>query len=207
MDPDIKHLLVVIEHWRQACAKLERAVPDPAYAEAKLLTIGEQIQSLLHDQAVVGAIDELIARTHPQVVADPDTLRDQLVAKQDAIVAMEAAKPLHLSREEIVQAIVLYLHTQNDTKHLVNSRELLAWFLQLQTAIVEHYAAARSLPRKQKKRRKRNIATGVMMTAVGIGLIASNTPYDAVPAVYSYMLGGNALLQAMRDLIGEETAS
>jgi len=205
MDPDIKLLLIVLEHWRQACGKLERAVPNPTSAETKLTTIGEKLQTLLRDEDVAGAIDKLIARTQPHAVADPDALRENLIAKQDAIVTTEvqAAKPLKLSHDEILQAVLLYLQTQPDPKYLVNSRELLAWFLALQEAIVEQYGASRSLPRKQKKRRKRNIATGITLTAVGIGLIASNTSHDTIPAVYSYLLGGNALIQAIRDLIGE----
>ncbi len=205
MEPDIRSLLVLLHYWQQACASLERAVPNPVSAETQLATIAQHLQALLQQEDVLGAIDELIARTQPQVVANPEAVRQDLLANQEAIVAAErqAAKPLNLQREDILRTIGLSLQHHAEAKYLVSSQELLTYFVQIQQAIVEQYATARTLPRKQKKWRKRNIAAGVSLTVIGIGLVASNTPYETTPAIYSYMLGGSALLQAMRDLIGE----
>lgn len=209
MDPDIKLLLIVLKHWQQACKKLDRAIPSSTAAEAQLAAIAEQIKVLLQQEEVVSTIDELIARTQPHIIADQDALRNKLIANQETIIAAEvrAAEPLQLSREDILRSVLLYLHNQPNDKYLMSSQELLTWFLKLHAEIIQQYVAARSLPRKQKKRRKRNIAAAVSLTAVGIGLILSNTPYDTIPAAYSYILGGNALIQALRDLIGEADAS
>jgi hypothetical protein len=41
----------------------------------------------------------------------------------------------------------------------------------------------------------------VLVQDVSLGLLIGNTQADATLANYSYVLGGNALLQALRDLI------
>ncbi|MCS6812130.1 MAG: hypothetical protein NZ772_00925 [Cyanobacteria bacterium] len=209
MDPEIKLLLVVLKHWQQACKKLDRAIPSATAAEAQLATIAEQIKFLLQQEEVVSTIDELIARTQPHVAANPEAVRSELATNREAIITAEvqAAEPLQLSREDVLRSVLLYLHNQPNDKYLMSSQELLTWFLKLHVEIIQQYVAARSLPRKQKKRRKRNIAAAVSLTAVGVGLILSNTPYETIPAAYSYILGGNALIQALRDLIGEADSS
>jgi len=60
----------------------------------------------------------------------------------------------------------------------------------------------RALRRREKKRRKRNIAQGLVSGIFGVGVILANTRFPALAAI-SYGLGGAAIHQAIRDWVGE----
>ncbi|NEO98202.1 MAG: hypothetical protein F6K58_05815 [Symploca sp. SIO2E9] len=57
-------------------------------------------------------------------------------------------------------------------------------------------------PRKQKKKRKRQIAQGVFQTVSGVALLTGNTTFPEL-MVYSCTLGISAFMQAGVHFIGE----
>jgi hypothetical protein len=62
--------------------------------------------------------------------------------------------------------------------------------------------ASRAVGRKEKKRRKRRIAQGITSAIFGTGAIVADTKLPVLFA-FSYGLGGSALHQALRDIVGE----
>jgi hypothetical protein len=207
MDTDIRSLLEALAQWRKACKKLEGAVPDRVSAEQEVSRAQAQVTTLLREDRIAEAFDQLIqANSAP---AEPSEMRQKAVRnylthKQEDLIAaeMRTVQPLQISRRELSQIIAAYLQAQPQELPL-SSHDIPDLFPQLTEAIVQQYAASRSLPRQQKKRRKRKVATGVTFTMIGLGLMAGNSQSAATIATYSYILGGNALLQAVRDLIGE----
>ena len=66
-----------------------------------------------------------------------------------------------------------------------------------------HLAAARKMSRKDKKKRKRKLGEGLASAVFGTGIIAADSQLPPL-FVFSYGLGGGALHQALRDIVGED---
>jgi len=60
-------------------------------------------------------------------------------------------------------------------------------------------------PRKVKKKRKRNLATAIASTCFGTAAIVGDSQFPPAFA-FSYGVGGIALHQALRDIIGEPSS-
>lgn len=60
---------------------------------------------------------------------------------------------------------------------------------------------SRTLPRKEKKKRKRQIAPGITSALFGGGVIVADV-YAPPFFAFSYAAGAGAIHQALRDLIG-----
>jgi len=103
-----------------------------------------------------------------------------------------------------ISIIEACLQASEETPFITSSDDLADLFPKLHGAIVSQISDTRQMPRKAKKRRKRDITTGATFTAIGFGLLAANTQVEPSLGVYSYILGGNALMQAIRNLIGEK---
>jgi hypothetical protein len=62
---------------------------------------------------------------------------------------------------------------------------------------------SRELPKKEKKKRKRDVLRGVFFVSLGVGIAIANTPYVlSLPVSYGVAMG--SLLQALKDFIGDK---
>lgn len=204
MGSDIRELLTALADWRKAGDRLKRATPDRPTAEEAFNQAQNRVMEILQRKSVALDLDRLIQQAHI-TGTEPTTRQEELRQDRDTIATteIETARPLNLSQKEVGQLIISYLKARFTEEMPSSSVDLLEAFLQLSDAISRQYGEVRAIPRKEKKQRKRRIATGVTFTVVGLGLLAGNTRADPANSVYSYVLGGNALLQAIRDLIGE----
>ncbi|NJK27672.1 MAG: hypothetical protein HC925_02815 [Coleofasciculaceae cyanobacterium SM2_3_26] len=213
MNPDIVEFLEALGQWRKASEKLKKSVPDLPTAERTMQNARDRVMDLLQKESVASTIDKFLEEVAPQATAAReevcDRLRQDLANSARGMISAElrATKPLDIGRKEFIDLVRAYLETPHQEQTLTNSEELIQVFPQLHQAIADRLSNTRLLPRKAKRKRKRRVETGVTMTAIGLGLIASNTQADSSLSVYSYLLGGNALLQAIRDLIGEDASS
>jgi len=210
MDPKIKALLEAIAEWQIACDRLSRAVPDPKTAERNAQIAQQNVLAKLQDESVQCILDHFLQQANPEkalTLSAQDTLRQTLVAERSTIVDVEAKSvhPLQLSDQTLEYLIAIYLRSGTPGAVVTTTAELEALLKQLHAAIVAETTASRQLPKKSKRQRKRRLATGITFTAIGLGLLAGNTQSQQSTAPYSYILGGNALLQAIRDLIGESS--
>jgi hypothetical protein len=107
--------------------------------------------------------------------------------------------------------------TADDVRHLYlcyeSAREYRAAFpleidalkrhlVEVHSAATRQIASSRSLNRRQKKKRKRKIGQGIASAVFGTAAIVADIQLPLVFA-FSYGLGGAALHQALRDLVGE----
>lgn len=210
MSPDIKNLLEALEEWRRAYEKLETAVPNRMEAERAVALSYERVLATLQNQEVLKSVTQFLQSSTPkaQAVATSLNWQQELSHSPEAIISTElqSARPLQLKRKDLTKLILAYLKTPDALLEVTDGDELVALFPELHEQAVAQLAESRSLSRKEKKYRKRKIATGVTFTVAGFGLIASNLYVGAPTATFSYILGGNALFQATRDLIGDEVS-
>ncbi|MEO1298027.1 MAG: hypothetical protein AAFW75_20060, partial [Cyanobacteria bacterium J06636_16] len=140
----------------------------------------------------------------------PEELRAILVKHPQPLLSIElqTVHPLTVNPEDLEEIVYVFLRSPDEDKPIADSQELRTIFTQLSEVIPQKYEATKDLSRKQKKRRRRDLTLGTLHTALGIGLLAGNTQLDIIStdvsyiANASYILGGNALLNAMKNLIG-----
>jgi hypothetical protein len=211
MSPDIKDLLAALEDWRRAYEKLETAVPSPTEAEQAVAQAYERVLTTLQKEGVLQSVNQFLQTAAPkaQSVATNLDWQQELTQASESIIATElqSVRPLQLNRKDLTKLILAYLKTPEALLEVTDGHELVTLFPKLHEEAVTQLAESRSLSRKEKKYRKRKIATGVTFTVAGFGLIASNLYVGAPTATFSYILGGNALFQATRDLIGDEVSN
>lgn len=208
VNSDIRDLLKALKAWRKACQKVRQAVPDPATAEAQAQAAERKVIEVLRRPGVTEAIAHLL-QTMPAAIAQSNQPFQQQFARDADAILFQEMQLIHLLQvrsrdlDDTLQLALQPADSEGDLETVLpDSSDLIRSFKELHNATVSQLAATRSEPRKIKKQRKRQITLGVTFTALGIALLAANAQIDDVSAPYSYILGGNALLQAMRDLIG-----
>jgi hypothetical protein len=205
MDSDIKQVLRTLKDWRKAYQKVKQAHPDPETAIAEFAAVHQDLINLLQQDAVAHQVEELLQQGEALAGADLEAVQQELRDRPSQIVSQEiaAARPLNLRHKDMEKVLATSLDRDISHPDHKTYDALLSQFPKLHAEIVQQMEAARSLSRKPKKQRKRQITLGVMFTTIGIGLLAANTQGESPSNVYSYILGGNALFKAIRDLVGE----
>jgi hypothetical protein len=205
MDSDIKQVLLALKHWRKAYQNLKQAHPDPETAIAKFAVAQHNLNQLLQQQEIANQVEQLLHQGAQLATSDLEKILEDLRDRPCDIIAqeIEAARPLNLRHKDMTKVLAEALAQDNLNPDLHDYKTLLSHFPKLYAEIVQQLAEARALSRKPKKQRKRQITLGVIFTAIGIGLLVANTQGDVASSAYSYILGGNALFKAIRDLVGE----
>lgn len=112
------------------------------------------------------------------------------------------ARQAGLRIEDMKFVYLQYSRTKEDVARFVPSVSVLQdRLVKAHEIITQEVAKSRSLPRTHKKKRKRNLGQGVASAVFGTVAIAANTQLPIVFA-FSYGLGGGAIHQALRDLVG-----
>jgi hypothetical protein len=200
----IELLLLRLKELKKWYNKLQGAKPDPQtavwYADAAL---AEVLQSL-SDPDVIAIIESNIPSARQQIQDAASTLHQDLITRQDELIELEIrlSRASGASRQDITLIYLKQIKTsptlEGKATHVAELRESLK---QLHEATKTAYAQSRDLPKTKKKQRKRNVGQGITSGVIGLILISSNGIY-APDFVVSYTLGGGAIHQAIRDLVG-----
>ncbi|MEM0981746.1 MAG: hypothetical protein AAGH78_15920 [Cyanobacteria bacterium P01_H01_bin.58] len=204
MPSDIPGLLTALKKWRKSVKKLRKKGKPLETREQKVAKARQQVLKHLGAESVTDDIDGVIHQAIAPDGTPVEAVRETLIKHPVPIIGTElrTIHPLAVSRKELETLIQEFLQTPDDEKPVADSEELRKVFVQLSLTIPEAYKATSELSRKQKKRRKRDLTLGTLNTAIGIGLIAGNSQLGTNVADYSYLLGGNALMLAMRNIVG-----
>lgn len=198
----IKKLLVELRKLKKAYNRLLRSVPNPQEAEHAADIQFRIIQNLLEDPDVASLIEAHIAAVKEQV-ATPEF--DIVLKKRQMDVTqieMRLSQAFGLRRKD------LGLMYEQFSKAKDSKDEFVIDMSQVRDRLIKAHILAKDeikqlaeTARKKKKKRKRNIGQGVTSAILGTVVIASNTKLPIVFA-FSYGLGGGALHQAVRDIVG-----
>lgn len=201
----VHQFLQSIDIWREAISDFKQGGKQLETKANHVKAAGKTVVTRLEDAQVAEAIASLMSSANANLPEIAQEVHQRLLRQPDRLVSreMESLGPLQLKRKELETLVFAYCHSLQKNTNLPAADQLSAHFISLQSALMEEIEAARPLTRKQKKRRKRQIATGILFTVAGLGLLAGNTLMDSDLAGASYILGGNALMQAVRDLVGE----
>lgn len=204
MPSDIPGLLTTLKKWRKSVKKLRKKGKPLETREQKVDKARQQVLKHLGAESVADDIDGVIHQAIAPEGTPVEAVRETLIKHPVPIIGTElrTIHPLAVSRKELETLIQEFLQTPDDEKPVTDSEELRKIFVQLSLTLPEAYKATSELSRKQKKRRKRDLTLGTLNTAIGIGLIAGNSQLGTNVADYSYLLGGNALMLAMRNIVG-----
>jgi ribosome-binding protein aMBF1 (putative translation factor) len=204
-DPEITELLVALKAWRKAVKKLRSQDGSPEEREQRLEQARQQVLACLSEDKIMAELDALI---QPAIAPDSlaaEDVRERLIKDAEPLMAIEmrTIQPLAVSRKQMATLFGLFLQTPDEDQPVANSEELRAQFAQLSLLVPAAYQATKPLSRKVKKQRRRDFTLGALQTALGLGLVAGNTQIEADIAQASYILGGNALLTALKHLVGQ----
>ncbi|MGF1523144.1 MAG: hypothetical protein ACFBSF_12585 [Leptolyngbyaceae cyanobacterium] len=211
MPSHISGLLLALKQWQKAVYRLGRK-DKPSHPQAKQLDAAQaKVLTYLEADPVTEEIDELIQQAIAPNSTSPEELRTILVKHSQPLLAVElqTLHPLTFNPQDLEEIVYVFLRSSDEDKPVASSQELRNIFVQLSQIIPQEYQATKELSRKQKKRRRRDLTLGALHTALGIGLLAGNTQLDMIStdvsyiANASYILGGNALLNAMKNIIGQ----
>ena len=200
---EIEQLLQALKDWQKAVNQLTKKKIPLSAAEAQLAQAQQAVLAHLANEAIADKLDKLIYKA----IADcqsAEAVRETLIKDGASLITIElkTVHPLSVSQHELEQLIEQFLTTPDHDKPLTSSDEVQSAFQQLSEAIAQAYPATQPLSRKPKKRRRRDLAMGTLQTALGVGLLAGNTQMEPTVAGASYILGGNALLAALANLVG-----
>ncbi len=189
----------------KAYDRLSRAVPDPSTAERDADTALERVNALLGDPEIAKVMGELIRAGHHRVLSAPEEFDADLRAKRSEIIEIETKIMRRIGAKE-VDISRLYLSYERSRSYRdqfpAEVDDLKQKLTEIHNATKEHISQSRELSRKEKKKRKRKIGQGVASAIFGTGVIVADTQLPLLFA-FSYGLGGGALHQALRDIVGE----
>lgn len=201
---DIYGLLVALKKWQKSIEQLKRKGKASHARSRQTENARREVLSHLSDPAVTQDIDELIQTAIASKTHLAENVRKTLIKDSESLVATElkTVTPLSVKRKDFEKLASHFLKTPDSDQPIDSSDDLKTIFLKLSLVIPQEYRETTQLSRKQKKKRRRDLTLGTLQTALGIGLLAGNTQLDSFVANSSYILGGNALMQAMHNLIG-----
>lgn len=111
---------------------------------------------------------------------------------------MQATYPKKNIRELYKKSLIDESSTETLPSSITQIKERL---IESHKNTLSRFRESREMTRLKKKKRKRNIGQGIASSVFGVGVIVANTQLPTLFA-FSYGLGGAALHQAMRDIVG-----
>ncbi len=211
LEPCVTDLLAAIETWQLAVATLVKSGRKRSAKEKAIAKASQAIIEQLQDPALQTAINELMQQAQGTLAAAIAQLNQDLLKHREPLIAreLETIRALYISQKQFHRLVEAYLKNRHrpylqDAAALESLATVTAYFEQLQPTLLETVEQLRALPRKPKKARKREVGRGSAFAAMGLALLAANTLIDdRQTQATSYILGGNALLKAIHDLIGD----
>ena len=204
MASEVTELLVALKEWQKAVKQLKHPGKSPRERAQRFAQAQQTVVEQLYSDAIAKEIDNLVQTAMAARTLDAATVRQWLQCDRNVLLSIElkTIQPMNASRTKLEKIATHYLKTPEQDQPLDDAQQLHQVFLTLSSIIPEAHKESISLSRKPKKRRRRDLTLGALQTALGIGLLAGNTQIDSAFANASYILGGNALMTAMQNLVG-----
>lgn len=204
MASDISEALLALKGWEKAVKKYRKKGFVDSEQIQKAEETRQKVLAHLSSTPVSEEIDELIQRAIAPDSTSAADVRETLVKHPEPLISVElkTVHPLAVSHKDLETVIDAFLRTPDDEKPIASSEELKDIFVKLSLIIPQEYKAATKLSRKPKKRRKRDLTLATLLTTIGVGLIIGNSQLSSPASDYSYILGGNALILAVQNLVG-----
>jgi ribosome-binding protein aMBF1 (putative translation factor) len=205
MASEVTELLIALKAWQKAVKQLKHQGKSTQEKMQQLEQAERQVLDCLEAAAVTTEIDALIQTATDSQALDAGTLRQRLRRDPDALLSTElqTLRPMTTSRTQLDQLVDEYLKTRDRPQPLDDPEQLHKLFAVLSSTVLAEYQQSIAMSRKPKKQRRRDLTLGTLQIAVGIGLLAGNTQIDSAFASASYILGGNALITALQNLVGQ----
>ncbi len=149
-------------------------------------------------------IDEHIGNVRGQLLNNFEVFDKELTnqAKTLRSIEIKLAQPAIIRKRDYDLVFNQYLRSKKNKSDFVSSvTDIRNRIVEAHEASKNSLSESRYLTRIKKKKRKRNISQGITSAVFGIAAIAANTQL-AIVFAFSYGLGGGALHQAMRDIVG-----
>jgi len=198
-------LLQALRDLTKARERLSRAVPDPATAESEADAALQRALALLDDPEITRALTELIPPARHRLLNSPDEFDTEFKARRSELIAIETKvmRRLGATEDDITQLYLSYQQTRAQREAFPQEVDALERRLvEVHSSKILQIIASRDLSRKKKKKRKRKIGQGITSAIFGTGVIVADAQLPLLFA-FSYGLGGSALHQALRDIVGE----
>lgn len=205
MAADIQELLVALKAWQRAIKQLNHQERSLAARRQAVTQASEVVLQALASDRVEAEIDQLIQAAAISNDFSSQQVRNQLQQNPDDLIKVElrSVRPIPVSRTKFETLTTAFLESSDSEQPLDDSEQLRQVFLTLSSTLPEAYLATTELSRKPKKRRRRDLMLSALQTVLGVGLIAGNTQIEAAMSNASYILGGNALISALQNLVGQ----
>ena len=205
MQAPVVRLLGALRELARAHERLSRGIPDPRRAEVAVDAALDRVMALLGDPAVAKVLDGLLPPAHHRAQAAPGRFAADLSARRVEMLPVEAAAAQRagVKGEDIERFYRMCEPGRWQPADFPDGVQALG--RQLAEAHVNakrRVSSSRTLRRKPKKKTKRKVAQAITSAVFGTAAIVANTQLPALFA-FSYGLGGAALHQALRDLVGE----
>lgn len=205
MAADIADLLRALKTWQKAVKHLNHQDQSLAERQQQLEQASKTVLQYLSADTVEAEIESLLQQASPDCEKSAQAVRNSLRQDPETLITVELRSlyPLNVSRTQFQKGAIATPPIAPDAACLEDSEQLQKVFLLLSSALAEEYQTTADLSRKPKKRRRRDVTLGALQTLLGVGLLAGNTQLEISFANASYILGGNALLSALQNLLGQ----
>jgi ribosomal protein L17 len=211
LKPSVASVLAAIKTWQKTVDKLIKSGKKRSAKEKAIARASQEVIKKLQDPALQAAINDLMQTAQGDLDAAIAQLNQDLLQHRETLIAreLESIQVLHISQKQFQHLVETYLHTRHrqplrEAAALEDLATATAYFEQLQPALFQTLRQLNTLPRKPKKARKRELGRSSAFASVGLALLAGNTLFTFHQhQSASYILGGNALLKAMQDVIGD----
>ncbi|MEE4310590.1 MAG: hypothetical protein V2J62_01860 [candidate division KSB1 bacterium] len=197
----------MMQHLRQlmkAYDRYSRAVRGPYISESELDQTFERLLLTIKKEWS-NSLDHFFETARENALKEYSEAADGVKDEAD-ILKKEAdlLNELKADAKKIQWFFSIYReNSEASDKSPATSRELETRLRSLHQLIKEEISDSRQLPRKKKKKRKRQVARGITSLTVGVGAFIANTNLPPIMA-WSYGVGAGALHQAARDFVGEK---
>jgi hypothetical protein len=195
-------LLRQLRNLDKAYSKMIRAVPDPPTAERNADNALEAVLNLLEDPELGNLIEKHIPPARDQIATEAFDKELKSRHKEVTLVEIKLSQPFGLRRRDLQLMYEQYSKAKSEKARFVSSVDAIRQrLIKAHNAAKEEVAKSRELSRTGKKKRKRGVGQGIVSAVFGTVVIAANTQLPIVFA-FSYGLGGGAIHQALRDIVG-----
>ena len=205
MTAAIAGLLQALQEWQSAIQQFKKQGTPWLVKEHQLAQAEQRVLRALESEAVASEVEALIEAAIATESATAEDLRARFRQDADALLKIElrTVQPLAVSRKDLDKVVETFLTTPDIDQPFTSLEELKQAFFRLSATLPRQYRDSIHLSRKPKKRRRRDLSMATLQTAIGIGLVAGNTQMDSTIANSSYILGGNALMTALQNFVGQ----
>lgn len=198
---NLRRLLDAIENYKKCFSRFLKGYPNPQSAERTLERALDGVLDAFQDPQLKAALED--AR-----IQNPETISEQFL--HSILQEFKTGTPTSDLELSIANN---FGFSKNAAKRIISELEVVEAealsfdsiferFRTLHVTMVKEVKIARTLPRKQKKTRKRDIARGLFSGVIGVGAGVANLA--APPTfLFSYGVAVVAINQAGRDFIGE----